>query len=54
LRSDEARAPGTRYTPGTLIGADAVLRDYFQWLADVNGGDDNDSAGTCPWKEQST
>lgn len=33
VRSDQVRSAGTRYTPGTLIDADAVLKSYFDWLA---------------------
>jgi hypothetical protein len=35
LLSDRSGAEGTRYNPGTLIAADAVLADYMQWLGDA-------------------
>jgi hypothetical protein len=37
MRSDQGRSEGTRYTPGTLIDADAALRDYFTWLEGIVG-----------------
>ncbi len=39
MKSDQHRAEGIRYTPGTLIAADAVLVDYFQWLESITGGE---------------
>lgn len=33
LRDDQDITQGIRYTPGTLIDADAVLKSYLDWLA---------------------
>jgi phenylpropionate dioxygenase-like ring-hydroxylating dioxygenase large terminal subunit len=37
MTDDAVRGAGSRYNPRTLIGADAVLRDYFDWLAGLPG-----------------
>ena len=39
MRSDQERSEGIRYTPGTLIGADATLADYFTWLGETVRGE---------------
>jgi hypothetical protein len=41
MLADRERSEGTRYTPETLIAADAVLADYFRWLGGVIGGNTN-------------
>jgi hypothetical protein len=38
VRSDRERSTGIRYNPRTLIGADASVKDYFEWLANTSRG----------------
>jgi phenylpropionate dioxygenase-like ring-hydroxylating dioxygenase large terminal subunit len=37
MNDDAVRAHGVGYNPATLIDADRELRDYFAWLAGLNG-----------------
>jgi hypothetical protein len=37
MDDDAVRAHGIGYNPATLIDADRELRDYFSWLAGLNG-----------------
>jgi phenylpropionate dioxygenase-like ring-hydroxylating dioxygenase large terminal subunit len=39
MLDDRNRSAGIRYSPGTLIGADAVLAGYLQWLQSVAVGE---------------
>jgi aminopyrrolnitrin oxygenase len=36
LQGDADRSPGIRYTPGTLIDADHVLREYVDWVLSLS------------------
>jgi hypothetical protein len=37
MNDDSVRAHGVGYHPATLIDADSELREYFAWLAGLNG-----------------